>query len=407
MNVNPLAASTPRSTAGTPPAPQDASAGNSFSKLLDREQAPSADPAGDSAPPSEGPQAAERSAAQRARNAKGPVRAAERPAARAPAEADRKTDTDPTQAKDAAAQADGNAPPGAPADPALLHWLQGLNLPAAPAGGPDTTARTAGPTTSAAQPDTQDAVDAGDATALVPQPGGATSSRAGRDHRVDTAGDRAASARDLQAQRGEVVAQAETARAVESAAPRFQDTLAALRAPSAEAAAGAAAAAGPATNAAPPDPMTQAAQAAQASLPVPLDDPQFPRAFGVQVSMLARDGVQRAELHLNPAETGPVSIQIVMDGTQARIDFGADAAPTRAMIEQSLPDLAAALREAGLTLAGGGVSQHAGGRDTGGAAGDPQRSGFGGTARTQAPANETSARLPRRTVTAGGVDLYA
>ena len=52
---------------------------------------------------------------------------------------------------------------------------------------------------------------------------------------------------------------------------------------------------------------------------------------------------------------GPVSVQIVMDGTQARIDFGADLAATRHTIEAGLPELASALRDAGFTLVGGGV----------------------------------------------------
>ena len=94
------------------------------------------------------------------------------------------------------------------------------------------------------------------------------------------------------------------------------------------------------------------AQAATAppelSLPTPIESPDFGAAFGVQVSVLAKDGVQQAELHLNPAETGPVSIQIALDGSEARIDFGADLAATRAAIERSLPELAAALRDAGL-----------------------------------------------------------
>ena len=86
--------------------------------------------------------------------------------------------------------------------------------------------------------------------------------------------------------------------------------------------------------------------------------PEFRDALGVQVSLLARDGVQSAELHLNPAEMGPISVRIVMDGAQARVDFGADSAATRELIETGLPELATALRDAGFTLAGGGVSQH-------------------------------------------------
>ena len=147
------------------------------------------------------------------------------------------------------------------------------------------------------------------------------------------------------------------------------------------------------------------------ALPTPVNAPEFQQALGLQLSLLARDGVQHAELHLNPADMGPVSVQIVMDGTQARVDFGADVAATREAIEAGLPALASAMHDAGFTLAGGGVSQHARGRGDGsepggetGAGPRARRSGGGaasGTAIAGAP------RASGRMVALGGVDLYA
>ena len=43
------------------------------------------------------------------------------------------------------------------------------------------------------------------------------------------------------------------------------------------------------------------------ALPAPLHVTGFAQALGAQVSVLARDGVQQAELHLNPAEMGPIT----------------------------------------------------------------------------------------------------
>ena len=83
------------------------------------------------------------------------------------------------------------------------------------------------------------------------------------------------------------------------------------------------------------------------TLPTPLHAPDFAQALGVQVSLLAKDGVEHAELHLNPADMGPVSVQIVMDGTQARIEFGADLAQTRHALEAGIPELASAQSKAG------------------------------------------------------------
>lgn len=146
---------------------------------------------------------------------------------------------------------------------------------------------------------------------------------------------------------------------------------------------------------------------AAVALPVPLDSPDFAQAFGVQVSVLARDGVHEASLHLNPAEMGPVSVQIAMDGERAHIDFGAQAAATRAAIEASLPELAAALRDAGLTLSGGGVSQHTPGRGDAGRDGPPDGAASTTREREASATGTTSRPAWRGRVTAGGVDLYA
>jgi hypothetical protein len=155
----------------------------------------------------------------------------------------------------------------------------------------------------------------------------------------------------------------------------------------------------------PAEPLAPTTGPAVLTLPTPIDAADFAAALGVKVSVLAHDGVQHAELHLNPAETGPVSIRIEVDGTAARVDFGADLAATRQAIERGLPELASALRDAGLTLAGGGVSQHAGGR-----AGD-ERAATADTRRAivavAAPVPSATAARSARRVALGGIDLYA
>jgi len=102
----------------------------------------------------------------------------------------------------------------------------------------------------------------------------------------------------------------------------------------------------------------------QAALHAAIDEPGFGAAVGHQVALWVRDGVQEARLQLHPAELGPVTVQIALDGQAAHVDFTAAVAATRESIEQSLPALAAALRESGFTLAGGGVSSGAGQRGT-------------------------------------------
>jgi flagellar hook-length control protein FliK len=152
-------------------------------------------------------------------------------------------------------------------------------------------------------------------------------------------------------------------------------------------------------------------EAATATLPTPVTDPAFREALGMQVSVMAQDGIQSAELQLNPSHMGPISVRIEVDGNQAQVNFGVDHAQTRAIVEAGLPELASALREAGFTLTGGGVSEHGrgqagtgeGGRD-GGRPQDPSgsRSGRGGSTADAEPTPP-----PRRARLAGAVDMYA
>jgi len=51
------------------------------------------------------------------------------------------------------------------------------------------------------------------------------------------------------------------------------------------------------------------------------------RRWARRFSLFARDGVQTARLHLNPADMGPVAVQIAVDGVNARVDFQAAGPP--------------------------------------------------------------------------------
>jgi hypothetical protein len=113
--------------------------------------------------------------------------------------------------------------------------------------------------------------------------------------------------------------------------------------------------------------------------------PEFVPVFSARIATLVQEGVEQARVHLNPVEMGPVSLQLSMDGLQVRVDMTAEVASTRQVLEQAMPALAGALREAGFTLSGGGVSPpgeaaNTGGQDARGAGGsqgdpNPQASG--------------------------------
>ena len=142
----------------------------------------------------------------------------------------------------------------------------------------------------------------------------------------------------------------------------------------------------------------------QANVPTPFAAPGFQQALGYQVSLLARDGIGQAELHLNPADMGPVSVHITMTGDQARVDFGADLAQTRQALEAGWAELASSLKDAGFTLSGGGVSDHA--RERQAPQGQAASQSFGGGAARDSGEAEVVAPVVTRRVN-GAVDVYA
>jgi flagellar hook-length control protein FliK len=99
-----------------------------------------------------------------------------------------------------------------------------------------------------------------------------------------------------------------------------------------------------------------------------LDSLDFAPAFSHQVHVLVQDGVQHARLYINPAEMGPITVQITLDGLAAQVHLAAEQPLTRQALEQAMPVLASTLREGGVTLSGGGVFEQAR---------DPQRDGSG------------------------------
>ncbi|WP_081961482.1 flagellar hook-length control protein FliK [Aquabacterium sp. NJ1] len=155
-----------------------------------------------------------------------------------------------------------------------------------------------------------------------------------------------------------------------------------------------------------------------ATLSTPLDSPDFAQALADKVSMWVGsakdDGSMTAELHLNPADMGPINVKISLDGQTAQVDFAAAALETRKAIEASLPMLSSALSDVGLNMTGGDVSsqtsqqqfdqnfaqaQGGNGRGTGASGRDDADTGV-------EPASMRAVAAPRPG-RLGGLDLYA
>jgi flagellar hook-length control protein FliK len=138
-----------------------------------------------------------------------------------------------------------------------------------------------------------------------------------------------------------------------------------------------------------------------------LDSPAFAPALSARIATLVRDGVEEARIQLNPAEMGPVAVQLAMEGSDVRVDLAAEVESTRQILEQALPSLASALRESGFTLTGGGVFQQP--RDTSGGGQAPQngRTGRAGTDPADERVSTISLTGTGRQPPRGLVDLYA
>ncbi len=123
-------------------------------------------------------------------------------------------------------------------------------------------------------------------------------------------------------------------------------------------------------------------------LPAKLGSAEFAPALGSTLVTLVRDGI--------------ITVQIRIDGTQAQIDFAAAQAATRDALQDAVPALAGALREAGLTLAGGGVFERP--RDP---QSEPPRGAAGGGAGPRDEAMPAGVAPPGIRRSQGAVDLYA
>jgi flagellar hook-length control protein FliK len=380
-----------------PPAAQPAvpgqAGGPSFAQFMTEQASPP--PAQADAPPEQPEAAAEPAQASSGQTATRRAAQAPKPAtSNRPADGAPKTDAKATPADKAEGQpADVVAAAredDAPETPELKEFTQliGLNT----AGQPD-------PAT-AAKPDLQRSRSAAAASDDLGAGRGASRAAAADAGRAaDAPGAAHAKAAELHADKAD--ARAAASELLQAATSGQPDTAQASAAPTAAPSFAAALAQALPT---PAHAAGSAPPTADAAVRAPLHSADFAPELGARVSLLAVDGVQQAELQLNPADMGPVSVQIVVDGSQAQVSFHAAQAETRQALEQSLPELAAALQGQGLTLSGGGVFQQAA-RDKDH---DPQAQGNESARRGAGPVGGTaagSAAPARRTV--GLLDTFA
>ncbi|SFP44330.1 flagellar hook-length control protein FliK [Geopseudomonas sagittaria] len=151
----------------------------------------------------------------------------------------------------------------------------------------------------------------------------------------------------------------------------------------------------------------QAGNPAVASLSAPLASRDWQAGLGQQLIGLHQRGEQHIELHLHPAELGPLSVSLKLTELGAQAQFLSSHPQVRAAVEQALPQLREALAAQGISL----------GETSVGGQSQPQRdgqagNGAGGLPTTAAANGDEAAELaaaiaPPRSLPLGQVDLYA
>lgn len=92
------------------------------------------------------------------------------------------------------------------------------------------------------------------------------------------------------------------------------------------------------------------------SIDRPVMDEAWGEAFQNRILWMTKGGIQNAEIRLNPAELGPIRVQVSVEDDTAILQFTAQHNTTREAIEQALPRLREMLSDNGLTLADFGVN---------------------------------------------------
>jgi flagellar hook-length control protein FliK len=90
---------------------------------------------------------------------------------------------------------------------------------------------------------------------------------------------------------------------------------------------------------------------------VPVQQAGWGEAVGNRLMMMVNDKVQTANIHLNPAELGPIEVKIRVSQEQATVQFVSNNAVVRDAIEDAFPRLKEMFSQNGLSLSDANVSQ--------------------------------------------------
>jgi len=87
-----------------------------------------------------------------------------------------------------------------------------------------------------------------------------------------------------------------------------------------------------------------------ASIPQDVGSAAWARSLGQHIAWQAAGNYQTAELHLHPADLGPLQVVLSVENNQADLSFVSREPAVRAAIEAAMPELRAMLAESGISL---------------------------------------------------------
>ena len=98
------------------------------------------------------------------------------------------------------------------------------------------------------------------------------------------------------------------------------------------------------------------------TIQVPPQHPQWGQQVGDRLNWMIGQGLQQADIRLNPPELGSLEIRIKLQGDQASVQFTSPHAAVRDAIDSAMPRLREMLEHSGLNLADVNVSSQSAGQ---------------------------------------------
>ncbi|KAF0804078.1 flagellar hook-length control protein [Alcanivorax xiamenensis] len=154
-------------------------------------------------------------------------------------------------------------------------------------------------------------------------------------------------------------------------------------------------------------PTTPSPTVISAALTTTVGQPGWGQELGLQLAQWQQRGEHRVELHLHPAELGPLSVSLKVDDQGAQAQFFSAHGQVRQALEQALPQLREALAQQGISLGEASVSDQQSGQQQPSHFAQPESGASSNALLTDTEIPEPTSSPTRTVSVSQGVDLYA